>query len=55
MVEGGGLENHCAGNGTGGSNPSSSVFVFRLLLRPYRSAGWEHRCRLSLEVGNQNV
>jgi hypothetical protein len=27
VVEGGGLENHCARKGTGGSNPSSSVIV----------------------------
>src|SRR5438067_4629731 len=25
VVDGGGLENHCAGNGTGGSNPSPSA------------------------------
>jgi hypothetical protein len=25
VVDGGGLENHCTGNGTGGSNPSLSA------------------------------
>ena len=25
MVDGGGLENHCTGNGAGGSNPSPSA------------------------------
>jgi hypothetical protein len=27
VVDGGGLENHCTGNGTGGSNPSPSAIL----------------------------
>jgi hypothetical protein len=28
VVDGGGLENHCTGNGAGGSNPSPSAKLF---------------------------
>ena len=31
MVEVGGLENHCTGNRTGGSNPSLSANLFLLI------------------------
>jgi hypothetical protein len=32
VVDGGGLENHCTGNGTGGSNPSLSANHHSLML-----------------------
>ena len=34
MVDGGGLENHCTGNRTGGSNPSPSATT------PFGRCGW---------------
>src|SRR5678816_1901838 len=38
-VDGGGLENHCTGNGTGGSNPSPSATLASLVCRGRGSLG----------------
>ena len=41
MVDGGGLENHCTGNGAGGSNPSPSANALGPLR--IRDSGRNHR------------
>jgi hypothetical protein len=55
VVETGGLENHCTGNRTGGSNPSPSAMQFGLQRIPAVVSPEDHEIRPSFAIPGREV